>query len=456
MRKVSSPTPSVSDEKQPESAASLFGIGVFHAARTAAAALVALTLIAGQTGSATADPLKDLQESRKELQGSIVDVKKDIARTQKAVEATKSEVKTAAAKLQESSVKLQQAQAKLKAMQGKLAVAKEKKAKADAAHQAAKEAVLKAKAAVEKAKGEVADQKSLIGIAVRQAYQQHSDLLHYSVVLNADSIANLSSRLQWSETIFDSTAAQLNRLKELQTQFEAAKTAQVRAEKLVASKAKEAKAQVDEVQSLTKAAAAQAASVSALVTSNRKAKAAAEAELRENETELEQDRAQYKKLQQEEEKIAAKILAEMAKDDGDSWSTASKTGFVYPVHAKPGSPFGMRYHPILHYNRMHWGQDFGAKCGAPLYAMADGKVTSASWTSTGFGYYTIINYGKVDGKNISSGYAHQSKLGVKAGQFVAQGQVVGYVGTTGLSTGCHLHLQIYENGVRVNPMKYLK
>ena len=104
---------------------------------------------------------------------------------------------------------------------------------------------------------------------------------------------------------------------------------------------------------------------------------------------------------------------------------------------------------------MHWGQDFGAACGAPLYAMADGKVTSAGWTSNGFGNYTIISNGRVNGAYLSSGYAHQSKVVVRAGQSVRQGQLVGYVGTTGLSTGCHLHLQIYRDGVRVNPMKYL-
>ena len=67
----------------------------------------------------------------------------------------------------------------------------------------------------------------------------------------------------------------------------------------------------------------------------------------------------------------------------------------------------------------------------------------------------MINYGKYKGDNIASGYAHQSKIVVKAGQKVTRGQVVGYVGSTGLSTGCHLHLQIYKDGVRVNPASYI-
>ncbi|HSK33720.1 MAG TPA: M23 family metallopeptidase, partial [Propionicimonas sp.] len=164
--------------------------------------------------------------------------------------------------------------------------------------------------------------------------------------------------------------------------------------------------------------------------------------------ELEQTQAQYKALEKQEARIAAKLRKA-------GYNVVNNGGFIKPVDAPAGSPFGLRYHPILHYWRMHWGTDFGAACGEPIRAMANGKVVSAGWTSYGFGNYTIISYGRVKGASVASGYAHQSKVIVHAGQKVKQGQVVGYVGTTGLSTGCHLHLQIYRNGLRVNPMRYL-
>jgi murein DD-endopeptidase MepM/ murein hydrolase activator NlpD len=201
------------------------------------------------------------------------------------------------------------------------------------------------------------------------------------------------------------------------------------------------------VKRLTAKAASRKAEIARLV--QRTADALADAE-----ASLEADQAAYDRLEAEEARITARIKAQIAADGG-AGNVHGAWGFIKPVDAPAGSGFGMRMHPILHYRRMHWGTDFGASCGAPLYAMADGKVTSAGWTTVGFGYYTIISYGRRKGVSISSGYAHQSKIIVRAGQQVKQGQVVGYVGTTGLSTGCHLHLQIYRNGVRVNPMNYL-
>ena len=132
----------------------------------------------------------------------------------------------------------------------------------------------------------------------------------------------------------------------------------------------------------------------------------------------------------------------------------SSKGFIRPVNVSPGSPFGLRYHPILHVWRMHRGTDFGATCGMAIYAANDGRVASAG-RQGGFGNYTVIDHGIIGGKYVSTGYAHQSRIIVHRGQRVKQGQLIGYVGTTGLSTGCHLHLQVYVNGGVVNPMRYI-
>ncbi|HVK44756.1 MAG TPA: M23 family metallopeptidase, partial [Micropruina sp.] len=104
--------------------------------------------------------------------------------------------------------------------------------------------------------------------------------------------------------------------------------------------------------------------------------------------------------------------------------------------------------------RMHRGQDFGAACGLPIYAAAGGRVASAAWQG-GFGNYVVIDHGFVRGRYVSTGYAHQRRMVVHRGQRVRQGQLIGYVGTTGLSTGCHLHLQVYVNGGVVNPMNWV-
>ncbi|TPW28642.1 M23 family metallopeptidase [Pararhizobium mangrovi] len=115
------------------------------------------------------------------------------------------------------------------------------------------------------------------------------------------------------------------------------------------------------------------------------------------------------------------------------------------------SPFGMRHHPILGYDRMHWGCDWAAPRGTPILAVGDGTVEKAGWDSGGYGNQTIVNYGN----GYESSYNHQSAIakGVKAGAHVRQGQVIGYVGSTGLATGPHLHYEVIVNGTKVDPMK---
>jgi murein DD-endopeptidase MepM/ murein hydrolase activator NlpD len=113
------------------------------------------------------------------------------------------------------------------------------------------------------------------------------------------------------------------------------------------------------------------------------------------------------------------------------------------------SGFGMRRHPILGFNRMHQGIDFGAGTGTPVLAAGDGVVVEARrWG--GYGNWLRIRHN--DGWE--TGYAHLSRYakGLKPGQRVRQGQLVAYVGTTGMSTGAHLHYEIWRRGARVNPV----
>jgi murein DD-endopeptidase MepM/ murein hydrolase activator NlpD len=95
---------------------------------------------------------------------------------------------------------------------------------------------------------------------------------------------------------------------------------------------------------------------------------------------------------------------------------------------------------------MHAGMDFAASYGSPIYAVTDGRVSYAGWHG-GHGKYVRLEHGG----GIGSGYAHMSRVAVAAGQMVRRGQVIGYVGSTGLSTGPHLHYELYRGGATVNP-----
>ncbi|MCW3797818.1 M23 family metallopeptidase [Sphingomonas sp. BN140010] len=123
------------------------------------------------------------------------------------------------------------------------------------------------------------------------------------------------------------------------------------------------------------------------------------------------------------------------------------SGITWPVQAPITSTFGMRLHPILRFLRPHKGIDFGAHWGQPIVAAADGQVERAGWAG-GYGQQVRIAHGG----SLETSYSHMSRMVVAPGSAVRQGQLIGYVGTTGLSTGPHLHFETLRNGVAVNPM----
>jgi murein DD-endopeptidase MepM/ murein hydrolase activator NlpD len=126
------------------------------------------------------------------------------------------------------------------------------------------------------------------------------------------------------------------------------------------------------------------------------------------------------------------------------------TGFIHPVPGGEMSPFGPRIHPVLHRAMFHTGIDLQASCGTPIHAAADGTVVYAR-VSNSWGLRTIIQHTS----GVKTAYGHQSKFLVKEGDVVKQGQVIGLVGTTGWSTGCHLHFDVIINDRYVDPAPYL-
>ena len=121
-------------------------------------------------------------------------------------------------------------------------------------------------------------------------------------------------------------------------------------------------------------------------------------------------------------------------------------GLQPPVPGRVSSNYGLRMHPILGYARMHRGLDFRASHGTPILAVADGRVTGAGWAG-GYGRQVRLSHAS----GIATSYSHMSRIAVAPGARVRQGQVIGNVGNTGLSTGPHLHFETYRNGATINP-----
>ena len=140
-------------------------------------------------------------------------------------------------------------------------------------------------------------------------------------------------------------------------------------------------------------------------------------------------------------------------NSGNNGGSSTSSGFLYPLPAGTSyvsCAYGWRIHPITGNRSFHTGVDLAAASGTSIYASKSGTVTTATYDSV-WGYYVTINHG--DGT--STLYGHMTRFTVSAGQSVSQGQVIGYVGSTGWSTGAHLHFNIYVNGSTVNPMSYV-
>lgn len=125
-----------------------------------------------------------------------------------------------------------------------------------------------------------------------------------------------------------------------------------------------------------------------------------------------------------------------------------------PVNGYRSSEFGPRFHPVLRQWRLHTGLDFAAACGTPVGAAAPGEVTFVGWGG-GNGNMVTIDHGTIAGYHVQTRYGHLSAATVEVGQRVETHQAIGRVGTTGLSTGCHLHFEVLANGQFTDPAKWL-
>ena len=171
------------------------------------------------------------------------------------------------------------------------------------------------------------------------------------------------------------------------------------------------------------------------------------------EAQLETDRAAYEEQLAKEEALESEIqnmIAELERQEAANSITSTGT-YIWPLPGySPGSAYGWRIHPIWGDMRFHAGEDIGAPSGTPILAADSGIATVISDNGNGYGNYIMINHG---GGRVTL-YAHMSGFAVSNGASVTQGQVIGYVGSTGNSTGPHLHFEVRVNGATTDPKSY--
>lgn len=168
---------------------------------------------------------------------------------------------------------------------------------------------------------------------------------------------------------------------------------------------------------------------------------------------LRTDRVAYERAERELAKQSDTLGHYINRTSKDS-DTKIATGFIKPIQGRITSPFGPRVHPIFNSKSFHSGIDIGGPNLGAIKASNSGKVIYSGWYG-GYGKVVIIEHGVVNGKPVSTLYAHMSTIAVSNGQTVSKGQVVGYEGTTGYSTGPHCHFEVRENGKPNNPLNYI-
>lgn len=397
-----------------------------------AAGLVAVLAFGGSP--AYADPHGDKDK-----------VDKELSQTQAALQDDTDEVTAAVAAYQEADRQLTIAQQRLADARGVLAGAE------------AREATTARVARTAQANLSVADQT--LGVAQQKVDQSRDAIDDYSVgAYEGGDIAGVSALLSvTSPADFVAGLTYLDQVAEVQqSDLAASRTARIVArnqENVQAGAARTAAdAEADAVAAVSQAATAEqdAAQESQQVTSLVAEKAAA---LKQAQSQRAATLARYQALQAESDRIAAEIRAQ-AHPGSPAATLRPGARLPMPVVGWKSSDFGMRYDPFYHVWQLHAGADFAAPEGTPIWAVEPGKVIQAGWDG-GYGNYTCIYHGTYQGKAFATCYAHQSKILVSVGQEVRQGQVIGRVGTTGASTGDHLHFEVRLNGIPVDPVPWL-
>ena len=276
-----------------------------------------------------------------------------------------------------------------------------------------------------------------------RAMEEEGTVSYWSVIFEANSFTDMLDRINMMQEIAASDQARLEEMRQVAAQVIAAQEQmQMGKDELEASHAalEESQAILEEKRTASDALLRELA------------KKQDEFQAMLDESEAMQDDLMRDIAAKEKELADAKYEEKLAAQAAAGGAPKSDATWVTPVSGyRLTSPFGMRMHPVLGYNRMHNGIDMACAQGTPIYATRAGKVTTASYQAGGAGYYVSINH--LDG--FSSVYMHMTHYVVSAGQSVTQGQLIGYVGSTGISTGPHLHFGISYAGSYVNPLAYI-
>ena len=358
------------------------------------------------------DEINQAKEERKKLQQGLSDIKKMVASLEKSKSSLQSYVKQLDSQLMEVETKIQELK--------DLITEKE-------------EEIEQTKKELEEAIEIEETQYEEMKIRIKFMYEKGNDF-YLEMMLGADSFGDMLNKAQYVESI---SAYDRQKLEEFQLNRE---LIEVCKEELEEEEAllQEAKAAVEKEQ----------ANLEVLIDSKEKEITAYESDIKTQEQAI-KEYEEY--IREQDETIAALERALKEMGGGDRTYDGGMFKWPAPSYTRVTSDYGWRIHPTLGVNKFHNGVDMAAPGGSPILAAYDGTVAAAGYSST-MGNYIYLNHGS----GLVTIYMHASALYVSAGQSVSKGDKIAAVGTTGRSTGNHLHFGVRLNGSYVSPWNYLK
>jgi len=398
-----------------------------------AAVLVVLAPLTLSASPAVADPYDDKAR-----------VDRDLARTRAALETATDRMAAAATALEEVEAHLPLVQRRLAEARG---AAGRARAQARATARAAKEATdsaRRADAAFTAATRTLEDARDRLSAFSADAYRS-SGLADAEAMMAVGNAADMVDGLGYLERLAARQQEALVQVGAARVAAGQAQEAQRRAKGVADEARRKAADALRRAEAVERDAAAAERELTTLAATRAEALKIAAEERADTE-------ARYQELQQESARIAAEIRA--LANAGGSPVLSGGTRLLMPVRGWMTSGFGSRFHPIYHEWRMHTGVDLAAAGGAAIWAAAAGRVIRAGWNG-GYGNFTCVYHGLYNGRGFATCYAHQSAILVSVGQQVQRGQLIGRVGTTGTSTGNHLHFEVRLDGEPVDPVPWL-
>ncbi len=431
--------------------------------KAALAAILTAALAVGFMQPVFADKKDDLERERRGVNGKIDGAQQSYDQSSKAYA-------KAAAALDKAQASLDTAQAELGKTRGQLAVAEAEDLRMQRELESAEAKLEKAVARLKRGEARLkSSEKKVERFTVESLQEGDRGMRTFGELLSGADPSDFTEQMSLNDSVSDSQVATMQKLAaaRVMLQLNRDEVEDLRDEVAVAREA--AAANLVEKQELEAAAKVQADEVGELVAARQAKSNEAESIRKEDAKTLQAYESERDSLNSRLAALAAKELREQRRransggggggggggNSGGGGGGGGGGGMAYPISGVPiTSPYGMRRHPVTGVYKLHDGTDFGAGCGTPIRAAASGRIIQ-QYYNAGYGNRVIVSHGVMRGKSVVTTYNHLSRYAKGSGARVSKGEVIGYVGTTGYSTGCHLHFMVIANGGTTNPMGWL-